>query len=341
MSEEHHLPKRPKGNSSGRAKAVDRDESGIIPKSRRKWTLFLLVNVLIIGCLVLGSSMLYAITYHAKEWHLFVHDNAILNFMGSTLGLALPGSMIVPRTQDPISVSTIHPHFIPSLRLLNAKLLPVHYTDHLYRDVLAQPRTCKLSSHNRIPVGALTSRLENLYESYLTRIPQSAGITGSFLVLPKRHSDVYEHLYRERVRAAAADGQHEATVFPLFPREHHAYIMTLGVLPEYRRLGIGSRLVQSLIAEANLINEETFVRIRERKAGNFGPAASRGIPEDAVITCLSLHVQENNTAGMQFYERQGFEKLHFVKNYYTRITPRGAFLMIRKLPFEHYLKDLY
>lgn len=221
-------------------------------------------------------------------------------------------SLVFPEAEpnNSVSILTMGAHYIPSLRQLNAVLLPVYYSDRLYREVLASPRTCKIASYGTIPVGAITSRLENLEDSYLTEIADTS-VTRSFL-------------------SATMVGE-------LVPQEYHMYIMTLGVLPTYRRLGIGRQLVEALIAEASMINAE--VQKNRKFHRNKGPF-SKGTPGDALVTCITLHVQENNFSAMEFYERLGFTKLYFVKHYYTRIEPRGAFIMIFKLPFEPYIRDL-
>ena len=68
-------------------------------------------------------------------------------------------------------------------------------------------------------------------------------------------------------------------------------IVDIALLKEYRRQGIGARIIKKLIAEA----EEKKVR-------------------------LSLHVEHNNPA-MGLYERLGFEKKDLVGIYYYMVRP--------------------
>lgn len=261
-------------------------------------------------------------------------DDGVLHAMQVALQHMLPASL-QPKVHDPVAVVSLHPHFIPSLRQLNAVLLPIYYSDRLYREVLLSPRTCKLASYDRVPVGAITSRLETRDASALSRLTDPEAARRVALVPDADAVAVHGQL------AAALQGDVASELALLWPHEHHMYIMTLGVLPTYRRLGIGARLVDALVQEAERINLETAARIQARIQRQPGPDVVKYIPADAIVTCLSLHVQENNTLALHFYERHGFQTVHFVPNYYKRVTPRGAYIMVRKLAFEQHLQGLY
>jgi len=83
------------------------------------------------------------------------------------------------------------------------------------------------------------------------------------------------------------------------------YILTLAVLPTYRRRNIGTQLLRSVITAAEVWNENP------RK---HNP-----------ITSVYLHVQISNTIAMMFYEGHGFENTDIVEGYYKRIEPADAF----------------
>ena len=72
-----------------------------------------------------------------------------------------------------------------------------------------------------------------------------------------------------------------------------AYIMTLGVLEPYRRMGIASTLVRRVIDCAASMSD---------------------------VLEIGLHVQQGSTA-LAFYQKLGFEVRYEVKNYYTDIEP--------------------
>lgn len=88
------------------------------------------------------------------------------------------------------------------------------------------------------------------------------------------------------------------------------YIMTLGCLASYRRLGIGSVLLQHVLS------------LCER---------------DASIVSVMLHVLIDNRAALEFYKKYGFEVRGVEPNYYKRITPSDAYVLekrIRDKPVE-------
>lgn len=81
------------------------------------------------------------------------------------------------------------------------------------------------------------------------------------------------------------------------------YIMTLGVLPTFERLGIASEMVKFLMENGK----------------------KRGCKH------CNLHVWENNPKGKSFYEKLGFKTLSFNPTYYTAIQPRGAHFLTKEL----------
>lgn len=72
-------------------------------------------------------------------------------------------------------------------------------------------------------------------------------------------------------------------------------INNVGVLPEYRRMGIGYGLLSELI----------------RYSGKCG------------ITLLTLEVRESNLAAIALYEKFGFKTVGIRKNYYKKPTENG------------------
>lgn len=82
------------------------------------------------------------------------------------------------------------------------------------------------------------------------------------------------------------------------------YIMTLGCLAPYRRLGIGTKMVEHVL---------NFVT----KDGNF----------DSIF----LHVQVNNESAIEFYKKFGFEVVETKQHYYKRIEPADAHVLQKTL----------
>jgi len=75
------------------------------------------------------------------------------------------------------------------------------------------------------------------------------------------------------------------------------YILTLGVLEPYRRLGIGSRMVDYIVGKAR---------------------------EQPDVKEIYLHVQVGNDSAVDFYRKHGFEQGESIPDYYKKITPTEA-----------------
>lgn len=82
------------------------------------------------------------------------------------------------------------------------------------------------------------------------------------------------------------------------------YIMTLGCLAPYRRLGVGKVMLEHVLSIA-------------RRESN--------------IESVYLHVQVNNDDALAFYRQNGFEVVQRAENYYKRIEPTDAYVVERKL----------
>lgn len=82
------------------------------------------------------------------------------------------------------------------------------------------------------------------------------------------------------------------------------YIMTLGCLYPYRRLGIGTVMVQHVL---NYVYMD----------GNF----------DSIF----LHVQISNEGAIDFYKKFGFEIVETREHYYKRIEPADAHILEKTL----------
>ena len=84
------------------------------------------------------------------------------------------------------------------------------------------------------------------------------------------------------------------------------YVMTIGVLAPYRRLGIGARLMQRVIDH---VHKDTTHKINK----------------------IFLHVQKGSTA-FDFYMNFGFEQKALVENYYGDLEEKDAYLLERVIP---------
>lgn len=80
------------------------------------------------------------------------------------------------------------------------------------------------------------------------------------------------------------------------------YLMTISVLDEYRRYGIGSKLLKEVIRIHKNVKE---------------------------LSCINLHVQISNKVALKFYERHNFESVKLLENYYTgvEVNPKDAYYL--------------
>jgi ribosomal protein S18 acetylase RimI-like enzyme len=86
--------------------------------------------------------------------------------------------------------------------------------------------------------------------------------------------------------------------------QRNVYIMTINVLEHYQRNKIGSQLLNELIRLHKDMKE---------------------------ISYINLHVQVSNEIAKKFYEKNGFETVKVIENYYTDIEPKGAYYLRYKL----------
>lgn len=80
--------------------------------------------------------------------------------------------------------------------------------------------------------------------------------------------------------------------------------MTIAVLEPYRRLGIGSMLLNKMIE-----NLENMGNVRK----------------------LKLHVWTTNTTAVKFYEKHGFVVDTTDENYYSNLEPKSAYVIHREI----------
>lgn len=85
--------------------------------------------------------------------------------------------------------------------------------------------------------------------------------------------------------------------------EKRLYIMTLGCLFTYRRLGIGTTMLKHVLDYAN------------RKG----------------IDSIYLHVQTSNDGAIEFYKKFDFEIVGTMEDYYKRIEPASALILKKQM----------
>lgn len=91
---------------------------------------------------------------------------------------------------------------------------------------------------------------------------------------------------------------------------HRLYIMTIGVLPAYRRRGIASFLLDYILEDAS---------------------------KNITILEVYLHVQTTNDDAKNFYIQKGFVMMGTIKDYYRKIMPPDCFILGKSLVEGHEL----
>ncbi|KAI5180175.1 N-alpha-acetyltransferase 50 [Nematocida sp. AWRm80] len=79
----------------------------------------------------------------------------------------------------------------------------------------------------------------------------------------------------------------------------YLYVAIFGLLEEYRGIGLGKTMLS---------------RIKE-------------IARTKEIHHIMLHVQVSNMKAIEFYYKQGFKLIEYIKDYYHKIFPKDAFLL--------------
>ena len=122
------------------------------------------------------------------------------------------------------------------------------------------------------------------------------------------------------------------------------YIMTINVLPAYRRRGIGECVLCSR-------PEESFTWLRRHHKHDSNPVSSPFVYVHSTATSLLkyvldeaakettpstiqevyLHVQTSNLEAKSFYESHGFIESGIIEGYYKRIEPPDCFILRREL----------
>ena len=88
--------------------------------------------------------------------------------------------------------------------------------------------------------------------------------------------------------------------------EKKLYIMTLGCLTPYRGMGLGTQMLNHILAEGK---------------------------KDKELKAIYLHVQVSNETAIGFYKKHGFSVKETKNDYYQKITPADAHIL--EYPFVH------
>ncbi|OAV93955.1 hypothetical protein PTTG_12592 [Puccinia triticina 1-1 BBBD Race 1] len=236
-----------------------------------------------------------------------------------------------------IAIVDLTPNNVGTLRKLNSVLFPVSYSDKFYHQVLEDYLSdyCKLIYYNDLPVGAVCCRIEPDPKE------PSAGSTG-------------------KVNGSTNTQSNQTKL----------YIMTLGVLAPYRQQGLATKLLHQVISAAQQTHlaaqstshhangegptptpASTTTQPESKKTSQKGKKATVAKPvesseskpnpshEDAdehpvkipAISSAYVHVQFGNEDAKEFYLKRGFRVDGEVAEYYRKIEPRGAWILVKEV----------
>ncbi|PWN52286.1 hypothetical protein IE53DRAFT_378269 [Violaceomyces palustris] len=117
------------------------------------------------------------------------------------------------------------------------------------------------------------------------------------------------------------------------------YIMTLGVLAPYRRLGVASALLSHILKVAEPGSKVSLRAPVDPNAPAPKPKKGKDGKEikeepkmiEKVVDSIYLHVQTGNEEAKLFYSKFGFHVAGEVDNYYRRIQPSSAWVLEKKV----------
>ncbi|OMH83245.1 putative N-acetyltransferase san [Zancudomyces culisetae] len=195
---------------------------------------------------------------------------------------------------------------IKILKGLNDLIFPIRYSAEFY---------------NRIVRGE--------HQAKIVTLSDMIGSVGSIITRyqPYRFTEDYQRLTGGNFNASGLSEMKEYhSRFVATDHRHHqyneAYIMTIGVLPMFRNLGIGTILLQNLIDQLRRNNDS----VKNCKI--------KGKPAGFQTESIVLHVLRTNSGAIRFYtERFGFTKSELIKGYYKKEIDgcRDAYILKLKL----------
>eukprot|EP00457_Paulinella_chromatophora_P010774 gb/GEZN01010890.1/.p1 GENE.gb/GEZN01010890.1/~~gb/GEZN01010890.1/.p1 ORF type:complete len:227 (-),score=33.57 gb/GEZN01010890.1/:522-1139(-) len=166
---------------------------------------------------------------------------------------------------------------IGQVRRLNETIFPVQYGDKFYSDLLKEEdhELIQLVYHSDILIGAVLCRVEKENKEKESKGDTDKGNDGK-----SKHP---------KAGGSARGGGRKKL-----------YIMTLGVLAPYRNLGIGTKMLEKILAY---------------------------VDKHKQIKQVFLHVQPTNQEAIKLYEKYHFKVSEHIQNYYKRIEPKDCYIM--------------
>ncbi|KAI9222865.1 hypothetical protein BC828DRAFT_377334 [Blastocladiella britannica] len=210
---------------------------------------------------------------------------------------------------------------LPALQALNLALFPIAYNQRYYEQVLVHRRFASAAYVlHRPPLvpplipGVTTPRWDSLPSSPArTSLPGGPppSITPPQTVTPPPSSLVGAITCRKEPLCAPPGG----TLWPSHEQmledpacAYRLYIMTLGVILPFRRLGLASAMATEILSRARA---------------------------DLMCTQVVLHVHTASTGAFNLYMALGFQCVQTVSDYYHGLVPPSAYYLVHDLGRTH------
>lgn len=205
---------------------------------------------------------------------------------GDSCGVNMPSAPNGFNVQREVQLRFLNPSDIPEVKRLCAEWFPIEYPDSWYQDITSNPKFYSLAA------------------------TYSSGIIG--LIVSE---------LKPRSRCNREDADLLASHFP--PSTQLAYILSLGVISDFRRHGVASLLLDSLLS---------YLTSGDRHC----------------CKAVYLHVLTANATAIRFYERRQFRLHNFLPYYYSiKSTPRDGYSYVLYLnggqppmTFMDYIKQM-
>ncbi|KAJ2551915.1 hypothetical protein EV175_003510 [Coemansia sp. RSA 1933] len=189
------------------------------------------------------------------------NNNNASNITGVSLPLVLGAATVgSERSIDFVPVSDSDT--VNKVRNLNSVLFPVRYSAGFYKSLTQPGQFAQLAKYQGTCVGTIACRKQALGQA-----------------------DPVTSVYDPRIPQ---------------PELCEMYMLTLGVLAPYRRLGIGRMLLSNALDAAK---------------------------QDPLVKRIVLHVKIDNDDALRFYHKHGFSTLRLIERYYKNIDPPHAYLL--------------
>ncbi|MCJ1403620.1 hypothetical protein MMC11_006843 [Xylographa trunciseda] len=203
-----------------------------------------------------------------------------------------------------ITITPVTAAILPSFRRTISLILPIRYPNSFYTTILSDPAASSLSRaaiwHDRSRTSK-RKREDDLSRSQQPSEdqPQNEPLEDGELVGAVR-------CRLEPVPVPPSpDGNHIT--------EHQIYIQALALLSPYRRHGIATCLLETVITEALRMHAD--------------------------VSGVYAHVWEANEEGLDWYKRRGFVvEEPVIQGYYRRLKPDGARIVRREIGVRDWLR---